>query len=110
MTVSVQEMRKRHLKPEDEALVSARAAELLIHNLQEMDMASLRKLMGLTQVGLAQKLNVSQANISGTENRSDVMISQISKFIEAGGGRLELVATLPNHAPVKLALHKGASS
>jgi transcriptional regulator with XRE-family HTH domain len=52
----------------------------------------LRESRAVTQRALADKLAVSQANISRIEHEEDVYISTLRSYVEALGGRLELRA------------------
>ena len=70
--------------------------------LAEMALAELRKAAGLTQVELAQVLGVSQANLSKLERQSDIQVSTLRRLIEAIGGQLELVVTLPQGNKIRV--------
>jgi|SRR5277367_2423810 hypothetical protein len=61
-----------------------------------MGLAELRVAMEMTQESLADMLCVKQASISKMERRSDMYISTLSKIIEAMGGKLQIVANMPN--------------
>lgn len=63
----------------------------------------LRKMSGLTQVEMAERLNVQQAAISKIENGSDVHLSTIKKYVEALGALLRIDASFSADTP--LALH-----
>lgn len=49
-----------------------------------------REAAGLTQGQVAQRMGVTQASLSRLEHRPDVKLSNIRKYIEAVGGRLEV--------------------
>lgn len=53
---------------------------------------ALREIAGLTQAGLAARLMVGQAAISKIENRGDVQISTLKKYVEALGATLRIDA------------------
>lgn len=97
-TVSLEEMKAR-LSPEDRAIVDARAAELIA---EERTLRDLRKAMGLTQVRMAEALNIRQNGVSRIEKRSDLLLSTLRSYVEAMGGQLSLVAEFPNRPPVRL--------
>jgi DNA-binding transcriptional regulator YiaG len=97
-TVSLDEMKAR-LSPEDRALAEQQAAELIA---EERTLRDLRKAMGLTQEHMAQVLKIGQENVSRIEKRSDLLISTLRGFVEAMGGRLNLVAEFPDRPPVRL--------
>ena len=57
----------------------------------------------LTQKDVAKKLKISQDGVSRLEQRSDVMLSTLRKYVEAMGGSLNLVAQFPDRPPVEIA-------
>lgn len=62
---------------------------------QDMALAEVRKAMSLTQVDLAEMLHIKQAAIARLENRTDMYISSLRKYITALGGELDIVARFP---------------
>lgn len=58
-------------------------------------LADIRRQEKFTQAELADALGVSQAAISKLERQTDMSIRTLRRFVEAAGGRLELVARLP---------------
>ena len=89
-----QEVRAERIKtPADEARVRAAKADL-VAEVRAHRLAELRKQHGLTQHDLADALQVSQARISKMEhgelNRTE--LNTIRRYVEALGGRLEVVA------------------
>lgn len=87
------------LPPERRARVEKLGRELIR---EELTLQALRKQLELTQEGLAERLEVRQANVSKGEKRSDMRISTLRSYVEAMGGTLELVAHMPGRAPVTL--------
>ncbi|GAB1615644.1 XRE family transcriptional regulator [Pseudomonas kermanshahensis] len=69
---------------------------------EEMTLQALRKQLEFTQEGLAERLDIRQANISKVEKRSDMLISTLRSYVEALGGTLELVVHMPGRPPVTL--------
>jgi predicted transcriptional regulator len=63
---------------------------------QEMALAEVRKAMSLTQVDLAKELHIKQAALARLENRTDMYISSLRKYITALGGELDIVARFPD--------------
>ena len=59
-----------------------------------------RLAMRKTQVELAETLHVGQESISRLEKRSDMLLSTLRSYLEAMGGKLELVARFPDRPPV----------
>lgn len=99
MTVSADDVFKKHMTTAQRKKAEARSTELIAEykTLQE-----LRKARALTQVRLAEVLGVTQDNVSRIEKRSDVLLSTLRSYIEAMGGELDLVVKFPDHAPVHL--------
>ena len=62
----------------------------------------LRKAMKLTQEQLAEILEIRQATIAQTEKRGDLLLSTLSSYVEAMGGKLSLTVEFPDRAPVSL--------
>jgi DNA-binding transcriptional regulator YiaG len=63
---------------------------------REMYLQRLREHREVSQEVLGDLMNVSQASVSKTERREDMLLSTLSSFIEALGGRLQLVAKFPS--------------
>lgn len=55
-------------------------------------LGALRRQLGLTQVGLANKLGASQRAVSHVEHEPNPRVATLGGYIEALGGRLELRA------------------
>lgn len=81
------------LPPKRRDKVERRAAELAT-------LKDLRKAVKRTQEDLASSLGVGQDTISRLEQRSDMLISTLKRYVEAMGGRLDLVARFPNRPEV----------
>ena len=79
--------------------VEARAAELIA---EEMSLRDLRKARKRTQVRVAKELGIKQENVSRIEKRTDLLISTLSGYVEAMGGKLHLVAEFPDRSPIVL--------
>ncbi|MFQ5953783.1 MAG: helix-turn-helix domain-containing protein [Kiloniellales bacterium] len=79
--------------------VETRAAELIA---EEMSLQDLRKALKRTQVRVAEELGIKQENVSRIEKRTDLLISTLSSYVEAMGGRLHLVAEFPDRPPIEL--------
>jgi DNA-binding XRE family transcriptional regulator len=91
---------RKELSPRRRAKIEARAAELIA---EEMSLRDLRRALELTQERLAETLGIGQDGVSRLEKRSDLLISTLRSYIEAMGGRLELIAEFPERPPVVLA-------
>lgn len=64
-------------------------------DLSEMLLSEIRRLAGLTQEQLAESLGVKQPTLSQLESQHDMQISTLRRIVEALGGELEIIATLP---------------
>lgn len=62
----------------------------------------LRELLGLTQLDVAQRLDVGQTVISRIEGRSDLLLSTIRSYLIALGGTLDMRAVLETGVVVQL--------
>jgi DNA-binding XRE family transcriptional regulator len=100
MTVSLEEFTK-DFTPEEHASVAARTAELVE---EELTLRDLRVAQHLTQERMAELMGVEQENVSRLERRADLLLSTLSSYVAAMGGRLRLVAEFPNRRPVAIAL------
>lgn len=66
-----------------------------VAELDRMGFAALRKARKQTQVELAAKLGIDQAGVSALENRSDLLLSTLTKYVRALGGDVEIRAVFP---------------
>ena len=64
----------------------------------EMDLAELRRAMRLSQEEIAAVLNISQGAVAKMEKRADMLVGTLRRFIEAMGGKLEIVARFPDRS------------
>ena len=87
------------LPAERQAAIERRASELRaeIEGLRE-----LRMLAEQTQDQLAQSLGIKQPSVHKMERQSDMYLSTLRRFVEAAGGTLELVVTLPGKGTLRL--------
>jgi hypothetical protein len=76
------------------AAVAARKRQLL----GEMPLHELRRARRLSQEQLAEELGATQPEISKIEHRTDMYVSTLRRFIEAMGGKLEIIAQFPDGA------------
>lgn len=82
------------------ALPAARRAKIERRAQELASLKDLRQAVEKTQVDLAQALGVGQDTISRLEQRSDMLLSTLRRYIEGMGGKLELVAQFPNRPPM----------
>ncbi len=87
------------MEPARRKRVIGRAAELTreYHALQQ-----LRKARAKTQMEVAATLDVTQPYVAKLEQRSDLMLSVLRKYVRSVGGELELAVTFPDSGRVIL--------
>ena len=78
------------------AAARTRSDALYRQHLAEMPLRELRRAKALSQVKLAESLQVNQAANSKMEHRTDMYISTLRDYIRAMGGDLEIVANFPD--------------
>ena len=88
---SLPEDRRKRIEEEADALIA-----------EEMTLRDLRKARNQTQARVAERLGINQENVSRLEQRSDLLISTLSGYVEAMGGKLNLVAEFPDRPPITL--------
>ena len=87
----ISELRKR-MAPERRA----RNAEATQRMLASMALYELRQARERSQQELARELKVGQPAVAKLERRTDMYVSTLRRFVEAMGGRLEIVAQFPD--------------
>ena len=90
---------RKDMSPARRRKIKARAAALMT---EEMTRQELRHARKLTQVSVAKSLGITQDAVSRLEKRSDILLSTLSGYVEAMGGKLSLVAKFPDRDPVIL--------
>ena len=83
---------RKGITPAQRKRIDAKKQELL----EEMALHEIRKLLGFSQVELAESLDVRQSSISQMENQDDITVSTLAKIIGALGGNLEIIAEFPH--------------
>jgi len=73
--------------PERRANLERHRAETLAYNLAE-----LRRIRDVTRTELADALSVRQSSVSGIEHGDDPHLSTLRGYVEALGGRIEVMA------------------
>ena len=63
--------------------------------LAQLPLQELRHARELTQATLADAMECGQDEISKLERRADMLVSTLRRYVEAMGGRLDIVATFP---------------
>ena len=82
---------KHKASPEERERIKREA----IDEFDRMGFASLRKARQQTQAELADKLGIDQASVSAIENRSNLLLSTLAKYVRALGGDVEIRAVFP---------------
>lgn len=59
-------------------------------------LASIRRFRGLTQQQVAERMGISQSDVSKLERRRDQRVSTLRAYVEATGGRLQVKAVYPD--------------
>lgn len=95
MSISHEEVMSK-LSPERRARIEARTQELIE---EEMTLRDLRQVQHLTQEHVADLLGIEQDSVSRMERRADMLLSTMSSYVEAMGGKLRLVVEFPNRRP-----------
>lgn len=83
---------RRRFSDEEEAEID----KWVTSELAKIPLAEVRKARQMTQVRLAEVLQVNQGAISKLERRSDMYLSTLRSYIEAMGGQLEIRAVFPD--------------
>ncbi len=100
MTVSLESFMK-DFTAEERAAVAARTQALIA---EELTLRDLRQAQNLTQERMAELMGIEQESVSRLERRADLLLSTLSSYVAAMGGRLRLVAEFPDRQPVEVAL------
>src|SRR5438105_2813017 len=82
------DIQEKHFTPEE----IAENQEWARRELLEADLRTLREMAGKTQAEVAELTAMAQSELSRTERRDDHLLSTLRRYIEALGGRLEVVA------------------
>jgi Helix-turn-helix domain len=62
----------------------------------------LRRAVGRAQIDIAAALRIKQPSVSKIEKQTDLYLSTLRSYVEALGGKLELVVRLPAHRPLRI--------
>ncbi len=81
----------RDFTPERRHRVEQRKAALRA----AMPLHELRRARAMTQQAIGQALNVKQPAVAKLERRTDMYVSNLRSYIEAMGGKLNIVAEFP---------------
>ena len=81
------------MSPEARARAEQRAKELS----DEIDLATLRQALKLSQQQLAKRMRVNQPEVAKIEKRADMLLSTLGAVLRAMGADLKIVASFPGH-------------
>lgn len=87
------------LDPARRAAVEAEADRL---HAEVLTLRALRKAREMTQVQLAEALNVRQATVAKYERQTDLLLSTLTGYVAALGGTLRLTVEFPGRPPIVL--------
>jgi transcriptional regulator with XRE-family HTH domain len=87
------------LPAEEREWIEARA-RVLIEEVETL--RALRQVLGKAQGEIAARLKVKQPSVSKLEKQTDMYLSTLRGYVEALGGKLELVVHFPERAPVRI--------
>ena len=62
----------------------------------ELTISQLREARGTTQESVAERMNVTQSNVSHFERNPNIFLRSLAGYVEALGGRLEIRAVFPD--------------
>jgi transcriptional regulator with XRE-family HTH domain len=79
--------------------IEQHAAQLVC---EELSLRELRRALGRTQTKMASYLRVGQDTVARYEQRSDLLLSTLRRYLEAAGGKLSLIAEFPGRPSVRL--------
>lgn len=85
------ELQKR-MTPERRAESKTRAQIMLLH----LALLELQESLAPTQDDLEKDLSIVESTLSELENKQDIQVSALSRYIKALGGNLKLVAHFPD--------------
>jgi DNA-binding XRE family transcriptional regulator len=62
----------------------------------ELTISQLRESRGATQEDVAERMNVTQSNVSHFERNPNIFLRSLADYVEALGGQLEIRAVFPD--------------
>src|SRR5260370_23102501 len=62
----------------------------------ELTISQLREARGATQENVAERMNVTQSNVSHFERNPNIFLRSLADYVEALGGQLEIRAAFPD--------------
>lgn len=87
------------LPADEQAAIEARYQDLK----QEVEgLRELRQITGKAQADIATALNIKQPSVSKIEKQADMYLSTLRSYVEAVGGKLELMVKLPKRPAMRI--------
>ena len=86
------------------AVAAAREALTEADREYAMGLATLRQALGLTQVELAKRLEVTQGNVAQIEKRGDLLVSTLASYLHAVGGEVRIIVQFPGGHTIEVEL------
>ncbi len=90
----------KELQQKMDAASRAENKQRVREELQQMALEELRNAKQLTQVDMAEMLDVPQSSISRIERRADMYLSTLRNYIHAMGGVLQIQAVFPHEGAI----------
>jgi transcriptional regulator with XRE-family HTH domain len=87
------------LSKERQEAIATRAEQI---RLEELTLRHLREKLGLSQVELAERLEIQQPAISKLERRQNLELNTLRSVVNALGGTLEIIVRVPDKEPILL--------
>lgn len=73
----------------------AKAQQMAAKIIAEMPLLQLRQARAFTQMTMAELMKTNQSQVSKIEHQADMYISTVRSYVEALGGRLDVIAHMP---------------
>lgn len=70
--------------------------------MESRTLAEIRKMQEITQVELAERLEMTQGAVAQLEGRNDTRVSTLRAAVEQMGGSLKIIAEIPGQPPVQI--------
>jgi transcriptional regulator with XRE-family HTH domain len=91
MSRNFNELRDR-MSPERQA----KNQQAVREELTQMLLKEIRRLASLTQEQVAESMGITQSALSRLETQDDMYVSTLQRIVESLGGRLEIIADMPD--------------
>lgn len=95
-TERIETVRQRMLA-ENPAAAATEARTYAAIGARVQTLRAIRQARGLTQSQISAELEISQAEVSRMERRTNVQLATLARFIEAVGGQLRVTAVFDDH-------------